>query len=210
MCGPLVIMVGLRFQDDRRPPFLSSLLYHSSRITVYVILGGFVGVIGSFLGLAGDLSAVAGVAGLLLGCGIIVLGMGYLGWLSTTRLEPSGKWLTQAISRVLDQRGVAGVVALGALNGLLPCGLVYSALLVSASTGGAARGAAGMLAFGLGTLPALLVVGMGSRLISLPVRRTMTRLAGVFMVIIGLQIGLRGLSALGVVPHLHVGGLVLW
>jgi hypothetical protein len=102
------------------------------------------------------------------------------------------------------------VLALGALNGLLPCGLVYSALLVAASTGGLLMGAAGMIAFGLGTLPALLVVGVGAGALSARVRQVFVRVAGLLIVLVGVQLMLRGLAGWGVVPHFHLGKVMLW
>jgi sulfite exporter TauE/SafE len=102
------------------------------------------------------------------------------------------------------------VLALGALNGLLPCGLVYSALLVAASTGSLLMGAAGMAVFGLGTLPALLVMGIGAGALSARVRQAFVRVAGVLIVVVGVQLVLRGLAGWGVLPHLHLGRVMLW
>jgi sulfite exporter TauE/SafE len=210
MCGPLVIMVGLQF-NTRGPGALPyHLLYHSTRIAVYALLGAIVGGIGSLLGLGSRLSSLAGVVSLLLGLGVILFGVGYLGWLPLGRIEGAGLWLNRAISRTLKRGGLEGVMLLGALNGLLPCGLVYSALLVAASSGGATPGALGMFLFGAGTIPALLVVGVGAGALSARVRQTLTRVAGLLIVVVGLQLNLRGMAALGVVAHLRLGGVVLW
>ncbi len=62
--------------------------------------------------------------------------------------------------RFLPARSVAQAFPLGLLWGFLPCGLVYSVLATALVTGSAERGAALMLAFGLGTLPNLLLAGM--------------------------------------------------
>ena len=88
------------------------------------------------------------------------------------------------------------LVALGAVNGLLPCGLVYGMLAVAASSGSPGRGALTMAVFGLATLPALALVGaFGSRL--RPSRRVwMQRLAGVLIVGMGLLTVARGAQAL--------------
>jgi sulfite exporter TauE/SafE len=92
----------------------------------------------------------------------------------------------------------------------LPCGLVYSALLVAASTGGPLSGGLGMVSFGIGTLPPLLLVGIGAAAVSVKARQRLTRIAGALIIVVGLQLLLRGMAALGVVPHLHLGRLVLW
>jgi sulfite exporter TauE/SafE len=70
-----------------------------------------------------------------------------------TRIQPS-------TSRFLPVRGVAQALPLGFLWGWLPCGLVYSALTTALASGSALDGASLMLAFGLGTLPNLLLAGL--------------------------------------------------
>jgi sulfite exporter TauE/SafE len=150
------------------------------------------------------------VVSLLLGAGVILVGLGYLGWLPLGRVEGAGGWVSRAMGWALKRGSLAGVLALGALNGLLPCGLVYASLLVAASTGGALQGAEAMAVFGLGTTAALVVVGIGAGSLSLGIRQTFARFAGALMVVVGLQLSLRGAAALGAVPHIHVGRLMLW
>ncbi|MFN2292351.1 MAG: sulfite exporter TauE/SafE family protein [Anaerolineae bacterium] len=210
MCGPLVVMVGLQLQTRKAAAVPSHLLYHGSRLAVYALLGAMAGGIGSILGIDKGLAPVAGIASFVLGLLVILLGMGYLGWLPLGRLEGSGRWLSTAMSRALDRGGTLGVVFLGALNGLLPCGLVYSALLLAATAGGPLRAAAGMAVFGLATVPALLVVGLGAGALSLRWRQTLLRVAGVFIVLVGIQLALRGLAGLDVVSHLKLGGVMIW
>jgi sulfite exporter TauE/SafE len=210
MCGPLVMMVGVQLKRHDKPMLPSFLLYHLARATVYALLGAIVGGIGSLLGQSGGLGRFAGVVSLVLGLGVILFGMGYLGWLPLGRVEGSAAWLNRMMGKALKQGGFVGVLGMGALNGLLPCGLVYSALLVAASTGGPLPGAVGMLVFGLGTVPALLVAGVGAGALSVPVRQAMGRAAGILIMIIGLQLGLRGLAALNVISHLHVGKVMIW
>jgi sulfite exporter TauE/SafE len=210
MCGPLVTMLGVQLKARKPTGWLYHLLYHASRVGVYVILGTIVGGLGSALGLGDSFGKVTGIVSLLLGLGVVLLGLGYLGWLPLGRIEGAGTWINQAMGWALRQDSSVRVLALGALNGLLPCGLVYSALLVVASTGSPLTGTAGMAIFGLGTLPALLVVGVGAGALSARVRQTFVRVAGVLIVVVGLQLALRGLAAWGAVPHLHLGGVMLW
>jgi sulfite exporter TauE/SafE len=210
MCGPLVVMAGLQFRTRGLAAFPHHLLYHGARIGVYAFLGVVVGGIGSLLGMGSRLSHLAGITSLALGLGVILFGLSYLGWLPLSRMEGAGDWLSRAMSQALKQGGFFGVILLGALNGLLPCGLVYSALLVAASTGGPLPGAMGMLLFGAGTLPALFVVGLGAGILSVRIRQALTRVSGFLILVIGLQLVLRGMAALDVVPHLRLGGLMIW
>jgi hypothetical protein len=78
--------------------------------------------------------------------------------------ERGGQWLWRRVQpltgRFLPVRGPAQAFPLGLLWGWLPCGLVYSVLAMALLTGSAARGAATLLAFGLGTLPNLMLAGL--------------------------------------------------
>jgi sulfite exporter TauE/SafE len=210
MCGPLVMMMGTQFKAGGLPGVPYHLLYHSTRIAVYALLGAVVGAIGSLLGLGSRLNSLAGVVSLILGLGVVLFGLAYLGWLPLGGLQGGGAWLSRAMGRALKRGGLGGVVLLGALNGLLPCGLVYSALLVAASTAGLFPAALGMILFGAGTIPALLVVGLGAGVLSARARQAMSRVAGVLIAVVGLQLMLRGGAALGLVPHLRLGALVIW
>lgn len=95
---------------------------------------------------------------------------------------------------------------LGLLWGLLPCPLVLTALLTAAATGTPGSGALTMLAFGLGTWPALLAVGAFGRM-----RLHWPRQAAALVVtLFGIQMALRGLAAWGWVSHLQLGSIMLW
>lgn len=210
MCGPLVLMVGAGLRTNQLSLFPHYLLYHTIRITVYALLGALAGVIGSVMGLGQQLSGPAGFISVMLGLGVILFGLSYLGWLPLGRLQGGSDWLSRAMSRAVRRGGRSGVMILGALNGLLPCGLVYSALLLAASTGGALPGLVGMFLFGAATIPALLVLGVGVGSLNVHTRQLFMRMAGVLIVIVGLQLALRGLAALSIIPHLKLGAVMLW
>jgi sulfite exporter TauE/SafE len=210
MCGPLNLMVAAQIRKNDLPMLPNFSLYHAARVLVYVLLGALVGTVGSLLGLSRQLTTLGGAAGLVLGIAILLLGTGYLGWLRSLPLEGASRWWNTALSHALKQGGWYGVALLGTLNGLLPCGLVYSALLLGASTGSAWHGALGMALFGLGTFPALLALDLGAGALSVRFRQGMMKLAGALMLLIGLQLILRGGAALHLWPHLHWGGIALW
>ncbi|MFL7814104.1 MAG: sulfite exporter TauE/SafE family protein [Anaerolineales bacterium] len=210
MCGPLNLIVAVQIEKSGLPKLESTVLYHSARIAVYTGLGLIVGILGSLLSLSRPLSSLSGIISIILGLLLGLLGAGYLGFLKSLRLESKADWWNRVFSRLLERRGRLGVIGLGALNGLLPCGLVYAALLVAASSGSVWSAGAGMLAFGLGTFPALLAVNLGAGKVSARFRRTMMRTAGALMVLVGLQLILRGGAALQIWSHLHLGKFVLW
>jgi len=141
------------------------LAYNAGRISSYVLAGAIAGALGgASLVLAGQLPlrlVLSALASLML----IALGAHLAGISSIlTSVERLGQSLWQRISpltrRFLPVRSVAQAFPLGLLWGWLPCGLVYSALVTSLGSGSAANGALSMLAFGLGTLPNLLLAGL--------------------------------------------------
>lgn len=141
------------------------LAYNGGRILSYALAGALAGALGAAsLGLAGQTTArlVLYVFAnlMLIALGLYLLGI--TGALAVT--EKAGQRLWRRIQpltrRFLPARTVAQAFPLGLLWGWLPCGLVYSALANALSAGSAWHGAGLMLAFGLGTLPNLLLAGI--------------------------------------------------
>lgn len=194
------------------PHFLvvPTLVYHGARIAVYAALGAVVGAAGSLLGLAGRVTTLGAVVGIVLGLAVLAMGLGYAGLLPGIARERGTRWWGRTAGWALRRPGPSGAALLGALNGLLPCGLVYGALLVSASTGSAAGGALCMVVFGVATFPALAIVQTGIGALNPTRRLWLMRAAGVVVLLIGIQLCLRGLATLEVVPSVHLGGLMLW
>jgi hypothetical protein len=82
--------------------------------------------------------------------------------------------------------------------------------LVAATSGDALKGASIMLVFGLGTLPAMLGVGLSASMLSVRWRSGLYRVAALLVVLVGVQLALRGLAAGGQIPHAALGSVMLW
>lgn len=171
---------------------LGVLAYNAGRIASYAaagaIAGGVAGGAATLAGLAGWQSAGYWLANLLL----VMLGL-YLmdAWHGVLRLEGLGQGLWRRLrplmGLILPLDGPLKMFALGGLWGWLPCGMVYSVLLTAMLTGSAGGGAAVMAAFGLGTLPMLLVLGLaGTRLRQALQRSAVRRAAGLLVLAFGL------------------------
>jgi len=150
---------------------------------------------GLLLGLLGGAFAGGSAEWLLRGlAGLLLIGMGlYLaGWWSfLPRIERLGAGLWQRIApltrRLLPISSVPRALLLGALWGFLPCGLVYSTLLWSASAGNAGKSALLMLAFAIGTWPALLASGLAAQTFSQLLHRAgIRRTSGLLIILFGL------------------------
>lgn len=197
MCGGIVGALSLG-----GPSRLSlHLAYNAGRILSYGIAGALVGALGGMsLALSGQLPlriALYVLANLmLLALGFYLLGvtrllapverLGHRLW---QHLQPFGR-------RYLPARSVAQAFPLGLVWGWLPCGLVYSALATALTSGSALGGGAMMLAFGLGTLPNLLLAGLlAVRLKAWVARPLVRRLAGLLVIAFGVW-GLVGAARL--------------
>ncbi|MCC7325281.1 MAG: sulfite exporter TauE/SafE family protein [Burkholderiales bacterium] len=142
---------------------LGQLASHAGRLSTYAILGALFGAAGG-AALAAAIGPVqralyvaANVLLLLLAVSIAVRGIEFAG------LERAGlavfRRLLPVVSRLAPTEGPGSRYVLGMVWGLTPCALVYGVLPVAMLAGGAAEGAAVMLAFGAGTLPNLLAAG---------------------------------------------------
>ena len=167
MCGGIVS--ALSAQTVRLPGAPSALplhlAYNFGRISSYVIAGALVGAIGSFGMLFKDMLPVQMALYVAANLMMIALGLYLTGFTrSLAFTERLGQSLWKRIQpytrRFLPVRSVAQAYPLGLLWGWLPCGMVYGVLTAALLSGSAQRGAATMLAFGLGTLPNLLLAGL--------------------------------------------------
>lgn len=165
MCGGIGAALGTHSRGRALP---YALAYNSGRVAAYAALGAIAGGIVAIAGSAAGAWLPAFGAGLRTVAGLLLVAMGlYMGnwWLGLRRLEALGAPLwrrVQPLARtLLPPRSLGAATLLGALWGLLPCGLIYSGLLFAAASGSAAGGALLMAAFGAGTLPALLLAVLG-------------------------------------------------
>ncbi|MFO0449780.1 MAG: sulfite exporter TauE/SafE family protein, partial [Pseudomonadota bacterium] len=183
MCGGIATAAGASFRAGEGLALGPSLAFNGARLAGYATIGaGLAGLFGSLgaalpierIALAGRLAAVAVMAALAIRLltGRDVLGLERLGGWAWKRLRP-------LFGRAMALPGASRHAAMGFLWGWLPCGLVYSVLLVAAAPAEPLAAAATMLAFGLGTLPPLLGLTLGAASLGTWLRRPpVRRLAG--------------------------------
>lgn len=164
MCGGIVSALTLQIRTQRAAWPLH-LAYNFGRITSYVAAGVLMGTVSS-LGLMLEYWLPVQMA-LYIAANLLMIGLGlYLAGMTRALafIERAGQWLWRRVQpatrRFLPVRGVTQAFPLGLLWGWLPCGLVYSVLALALLSGNAARGGMTMLAFGLGTLPNLMLAGL--------------------------------------------------
>ena len=211
MCGGIVGALTVQTPRQRRAWKLH-LSYSAGRIASYAVAGAIMGMIGGAGLLFNQILPVQLLLYVLANLVLISLGL-YLAGLGNqlTWLEGLGAALWRRVqpysTRVLPADTVAKAFALGTLWGWLPCGLVYSLLATALLSGSAASGAAVMLAFGLGTLPNLLLAGMAfKRLRDMTSNRRLRLAAGVLVAGFGV-VGLARAADLG--EHIRQGLLCI-
>jgi len=164
--------------------------YNIGRILSYTLLGIIVASFGSVVvqaspSLAGGIRILSGVIIILVGLKVAfdlrlldpIERMGSTLW---TRIAPVAK-------RLVPVTNLPRALGLGLVWGWLPCGLVYSVLLIAATSAKSTDGAMIMLAFGIGTMPAMLVTGLGSAQLAQVLQRRGARIGlGLLIVFLGL------------------------
>jgi sulfite exporter TauE/SafE len=198
MCGPLVGSLALAAGPcGPRRSLAGQLAYHAGRVTTYAAVGAAMGLTGSFVNVAGRLAGVQQVVALAAGALMILLGVGAAGLSSALkRLEARASGKVVALVRgVLEGGGPGRLYPTGLAMGLLPCGLSWTVFLGAAGTGSLPEGLLVALAFGLGTVPALLLVGglsSAGTLLGVRARAVLVRAGGIAVALLGVLFLLRG------------------
>ena len=206
MCGPIALTLPVQHLTGSKK-MAGILLYNAGRVSAYAILGLIFGWLGKQLYLGGLQQWLSIITGCLL---LAVAGLKYTGirWTKGGHLPNAFTTkIKSLLGRLLQQQRFRTLYAIGFLNGLLPCGLVYLGIAGAIATGDVLKGMLFMAAFGAGTLPAMAGVTWFSHLISISVRNKMRHMIPVVVSIMGVLLILRGLN-LGIpyisptlVPH---------
>jgi len=188
MCGAIVVLFENQAGAGRLP---RRILYNTGRLGFYLLLGAVAGAFGTLLTILIGIDSGLMLLRLLAALLVIALGLNllldlkFLGF-----LERSGAHLWRRLAplarHVLPVSTPGRAMVAGFIWGALPCGLVYSAVALAASSGSGMHGALIMLAFWLGTVPALLLAGaFAHKLKEWQSRTAYRRLAGIVLLIVG-------------------------
>jgi len=201
MCGPLVLLAnpraaGLGMQPSCGPRRVGThaALYHAGRAATYVMLGALVGLVGgalTHLGLGRILAVVAGMV-------LVVQAVAAAG---VVKGQFGSRRVGAAVSRALGRAGswmrshrVMGPIVFGAVNGLLPCGMLYAALTAAGGFGAAAQSMLFMGAFALGTTPVLAAIAVAGGSIGSRMPHLVRRATPVALAVVGMLLIPRGVS----------------
>jgi len=202
MCGPIALAISAK---DNAPFLRNKIIYNLGRTITYSILGAIIGMIGFSLALAGIQQWIS------IGMGALILLMAFFYKRAERVITKSGLFgavskLKSSLGYFLKKGGSLAFFASGILNGLLPCGMVYIALIASLALQSPLNGAIYMFFFGIGTIPMLIAVMVSGKILSIKTRTKLTNALPYLAMFIGILFIVRGLG-LGihyVSPKLHI------
>lgn len=215
MCGGVVAMLtaGLdpQVKANSKKVALFHLNYNIGRILSYILMGAIFGLAGALLTQSLQMSVVDKSLRIFSGVLMIMVGM-YIGnWSSGIQvLEKIGAkmWvrLQPITQRFLPIKNLKSAFFTGLLWGGIPCGLVYGALGFAIISGSAEQGGMIMLAFGLGTLPSLLLMASVSTQLNTLVQKPVVRkVSGLLIIALGVAaLWMPINSMLNTKPHGHI------
>lgn len=191
MCGGIVVAYSSTKIDQTSSwarQTISHLAYNFGRVVTYTILGAMFGLLGKAIAFTpttkGVLFVLTGILMILAGLSLV----GNLKFLNSAELSISKNgWFQNTFRKLINSRSIQSFFLLGMLNGIIPCGLVYSFAIFAASTADPLWGAIVMATFGLATIPALFFLGSITKFLQKgSLRGTMMKLAAMLVIFYGL------------------------
>ncbi|MBW1852994.1 MAG: sulfite exporter TauE/SafE family protein, partial [Deltaproteobacteria bacterium] len=180
--------------------------YNCGRITTYAFLGGIMGVTGSFTVVTTNIACIQKSVMIFTGLLVIIMGLGMSGLIRVGRIfrdfyNPKNI-IAKGFQALSSSGSTFAFFPLGLLLGLLPCGPVYTALIAAARAGMEAKsplesffmGLGLMFAFGLGTVPSLMIIAKLTDMKWLKSREIIYKAGAILMVIVGLYFVIKGIQ----------------
>ena len=193
MCGPIAFVLPLNRGNSFKKVIQIS-LYHLGRLLTYSFIGLLFGLIGKGLFLMGFQQRISILVGVLM---IIIVLIPVRIFNKYNFSRPLYSFVSKVISglgKLLKKKSYKALFTIGILNGFLPCGLVYMALVGSIATTDATLGTLYMFMFGLGTIPLMTTAVYFGNVLSISVRNKIQKTIPVFVVMIGILFILRGMG----------------
>ena len=198
MCGPISATMNLG-TTRLSGALLRQVIWSSGRVFTYAFLGMLTGFAGARVTKSTFVTSQSTLVWIQVGfaifAGVLLVIQGLLaaGWLRRKR-NYGGSCLTAPLfGRLLNGGSALNVLIAGVITGFLPCGLVYSFLALAAASASVWKGPLLMMAFGMGTIPIMLVTGAGLTMASLSWRQRLMKAAAICVLIIGVLTLGRGL-----------------
>ena len=184
MCGPIAISLPYRVgMQTKEETFFKILVYNLGRIITYAFFGLLFGIVGKgFFTMGIQKWFLITLAVLLILIAIFSIDVESKA-LKIPAIGKFNKKIKELLAKTLKNATVKSFLYIGILNGFLPCGLVYMAIVAAIATGGVLNSVLYMILFGIGTMPMMMALGYGGHLLSTRFRTILRKLYPVFMII---------------------------
>lgn len=192
MCGPIALSLPFNQETGFRQ-LLGNVTYQIGRIVTYSFIGVLFGIIGRGFSLAGIQQPLSIAIGALM-IAVVLLPKLIPLHRSPAFLQRAIINLKKNLGSFMRKRGVTAFFITGILNGFLPCGLVYMALLGALGIGNPAESALFMAMFGAGTFPMMFAIALSGNFISVQWRSVFNKAVPYLVVVLGLVFILRGMG----------------
>lgn len=189
MCGPIALALPNVGKTPLQRLF-SKLLYSLGRVFTYTLLGILFGMFGSGLKLAGLQQSISIGAGVAIMVSAVISLTWFEKWIGSSFSVFNSKFM----GNMFGKKTYYSLFLIGLVNGLLPCGLVYIALLGALATQSVTGGALFMALYGLGTVPLMFTVSILGQLLNSTWRNRIRKATPVALFLVGILILLRGLN----------------
>jgi len=193
MCGPIAFILPIDRQNKPKM-IVQTLLYHLGRMTAYAMIGVIFGYLGKGISLVGFQQKVSLIMGVIMVVFAFIPAVKILGLKSFSAWNKLVYFIKNSLSNYLQKRSTAGFYLIGFFNGLLPCGLVYIALVGAMATGDPILGAFYMAIFGLGTAPMMTLAIFLGNFVSVKLRNKINKMIPYAVAFVGILFILRGLN----------------
>ncbi|MCX6180788.1 MAG: sulfite exporter TauE/SafE family protein [Bacteroidetes bacterium] len=189
MCGPIVMSIP--FLHFKKNKYFAMAIYHTGRLFVYALLGIFSGSVGALMSLVGFEQWMSIIAGAFL---VLIFFIPKIKNAMEKKLASPVNKIQTSLGKYLFQPTYSSVTLMGMLNGILPCGMVYAALVAATAAGSTGESMLYMVFFGVGTLPLLLACTIGFSALGTQFKNQFRKWAPYGTLVIGLLFILRGLN----------------
>jgi len=193
MCGPIAFALPLNRENNTKK-VVQIFLYHIGRLFAYASIGLIFGLIGKGLYLAGFQQRISILIGVLMIVIVLIPIRVFNKYNFSKPLYTLIGKIKLNLGKLLQKKSNKTLFTIGILNGFLPCGMVYMALVGSIASGNSLNGALYMFLFGLGTTPLMTVAVYLGNVLSITIRTKIQKTIPVFVVLIGVLFILRGLG----------------
>lgn len=191
MCGPIALAVPVK-SHSISSRLASILTYNAGRIFTYALIGGLFGIFGQGIAIAGFQQQLSLILGALIIISAIAILVDRKTHFLSKVLPKQAMVLQQKMGNYLRKQGYMNNFILGFLNGMLPCGLVYFALIGALSTGSFINGILFMIFFGIGTLPVMVLMPWIKDLLTANFRSKLQKSVPIFLLVFGAILFVRG------------------